>query len=297
MGARGKGKGKMNPSDRKTIQLYLMDGDVNGRIKCTIGSWTGVLYKIPRADLEKCKDREHLKQTGVYFLFGTDEETGKELIYIGQAGVRKNGEGILNRLQEHKRNLEKDYWTEAVAITTTDDTFGPTEMNYLENKFTCIALDSKRYIVKNGNEPNLGNVSEEKESELEGFIENVKIIIGALGYKVFAPLEITTEDNQEEAQILHYKTSKVDATGRMTSDGFVLLKGSKVRIDKQNACRDYIVETRRKFSDKISSDGTTTDDIIFNSPSGAACFVIFGSVNGMEVWKNYDGKSLKQLEK
>ena len=59
----------------------------------------------------------------------------------------------------------------------------------------------------------------------------------------------------------------------MTSDGFVLLKGSKVRTDKQNACRDYIVETRRKFSDKISSDGTTTDDIIFNSPSGAACFV------------------------
>ena len=101
----------MNASDRKTIQLYLMDGDVNGRIKCTIGSWTGVLYKIPRADLEKCKDRDHLKQTGVYFLFGTDEETGKELIYIGQAGVRKNGDGILCRLQEHKRNQEKDYWT------------------------------------------------------------------------------------------------------------------------------------------------------------------------------------------
>lgn len=67
-----------------------------------------------------------MKQTGVYFLFGTDEESGKELIYIlGQAGVRKNGDGILCRLQEHKRNQEKDYWTEAVAITTTDDTFGP----------------------------------------------------------------------------------------------------------------------------------------------------------------------------
>ena len=46
-----------------------MDGDVNGRIKCTIGGWTGVLYKIPRADLEKCKNRDHLKQIGVYFLF------------------------------------------------------------------------------------------------------------------------------------------------------------------------------------------------------------------------------------
>ena len=225
----------MNASDRKTIQLYLMDGDVNGRIKCTIGSWTGVLYKIPRADLEKCKDRDHLKQTGVYFLFGTDEETGKELIYIGQAGVRKNGDGILCRLQEHKRNQEKDYWTEAVAITTTDDTF--------------------------------------------------------------APLEITTEENQEESQILHYKTSKVDATGRMTSDGFVLLKGSKIRIDGQASCREYISETRKKYADKISKEGILLDDIVFNSPSGAACFVLYGSVNGMEVWRNDDGKSLKQLEK
>ena len=285
----------MNPSDKKTIQLYLMDGNVNGRIKCTIGGWTGILYKIPRVDLEKCKDREHLKQTGVYFLFGTDDETGKELIYIGQAGARKNGDGLLCRLQEHKRNPGKDYWTEAVAITTTDNTFGPTEMNYLENRFRNIATDSKRYLVKNGNEPNSGNVSEEKESELEGFIENVKIIIGALGYKVFAPLEIAMEAAKEEIQLLHYKTSKVDAVGRVTSDGFVLLKGSKVRIDVQSACRDYIVENRKKNADKIDNNGILSDDIIFNSPSGAACFVYYGSVNGMEVWKNDAGKSLKQL--
>ncbi|MBQ8383820.1 MAG: GIY-YIG nuclease family protein [Spirochaetaceae bacterium] len=287
----------MNASDKKTIQLYLMDGNVNGRIKCTIGGWTGVVYKIPRTDLEKCKDRDHLKQTGVYFLFGTDEETGKELIYIGQAGVRKNGAGISCRLQEHKRSQDKDYWTEAVAITTTDDTFGPTEMNYLENKFTRIASDSKRYIVKNGNEPNPGNVSEEKESELEGFIENVKIIIGALGYKVFAPLEITTEDNQEESQILHCRASKIDATGRVTSDGFVLLKGSRVRTERQASCKEYISETRKKYAEKISKDGILVDDIIFKSPSGAACFVWYGSVNGMEAWKNDEGKTLKQLEK
>lgn len=286
----------MKSSDKKTIQLYLMDGDVTGRIKCTIGSWTGVLYKIPRSDLEKCKDREHLKQTGVYFLFGTDEDTGNELIYIGQAGARKNGDGLLCRLQEHKRNPEKDYWTEAVAITTTDDTFGPTEMNYLENRFRNLALQSKRYIVKNANEPNFGNVSEEKESELEAFIDNVEIIIGALGYKVFAPLE-NDAANKKDDDLLYYKTAKVDAIGRITPNGFVLLKGSKIRIDAQTACRDYIVETRKKHSDKINSDGITTDDIIFNSPSGAACFVLFGSVNGMDVWKNKAGKSIKQLEK
>lgn len=102
----------------KSINLFLMDGDASGRMKCTLANWTGVAYKIPRTELEKCKERDDLKQSGVYFLFGTSDETGKGVVYIGQAGARKNGEGILNRLQEHKRNPDKDYWTEAIVFTT-----------------------------------------------------------------------------------------------------------------------------------------------------------------------------------
>lgn len=92
----------------KSINLFLMDGDANGRMKCTLANWTGVAYKIPRTELDNCKERDDLKQSGVYFLFGKSEETGDSVVYIGQAGARKNGEGILNRLQEHKHNPEKD---------------------------------------------------------------------------------------------------------------------------------------------------------------------------------------------
>jgi hypothetical protein len=38
------------------------------------------------------------------------------VVYIGQAGVRKNGEGLLYRLIERKRNPDKDYWTEGVSL-------------------------------------------------------------------------------------------------------------------------------------------------------------------------------------
>lgn len=119
----------------KNIQLYLMDGDVNGRIKCTLANWTGLAFKIPRTALDLCKDRPELKQTGVYLLFGKDEND-KSVVYIGQAGVRKNGEGILNRLVEHNRNSKKDYWTEAIALTTSNDSLGPTEISYLEHQFS-----------------------------------------------------------------------------------------------------------------------------------------------------------------
>jgi len=79
----------------KNINYFLMDGTPSGRIKCTISNWTGVAYRIPRTELEKCKERDDLKQSGVYFLFGTEEDTGDNIVYVGQAGVRKNGEGIL----------------------------------------------------------------------------------------------------------------------------------------------------------------------------------------------------------
>lgn len=157
----------------KNIQLFLMDGEAGGRIKCTLANRTGVAYKIPRTELDKCKERDDLKQSGVYFLFGTSDETGKGVVYIGQAGARKNGEGILNRLQEHKRNPEKDYWTEAIVFTTSNNSFGPTEISYLENRFCNLALEANRYEVKNGNDPTPGNITEEEESELEiphGFV-------------------------------------------------------------------------------------------------------------------------------
>ncbi len=98
--------------------------------------------------MDKCKDRDDLTKSGVYFLFGASDETDENVVYIGQAGERENGQGILYRLQEHKRNPDKDYWTEAVVFTTSNNSFSPTEISYLENRFTNMAAGAKRYIVK-----------------------------------------------------------------------------------------------------------------------------------------------------
>ena len=43
-----------------------MDGEPSGRIKCSLANWTGIAYKIPRTALDKCKDLDILKQSGVY---------------------------------------------------------------------------------------------------------------------------------------------------------------------------------------------------------------------------------------
>lgn len=272
----------------KSVNLFLMDGEPSGRMKCTLSNWTGIAYKIPRTDIDKCKDMDILKQSGVYFLFGTDKENNP-VVYIGQAGIRKNGKGLLLRVQEAHTAIE--YWTEVVMFTTTNSSFGPTEISYLENRFRNMALEAKRYDVKNGNDPNPGNLTEEKESELEEFIDYVKIVMGTLGHKVFEPFVTATTDEE----ILYATRNNAKASGKRVSDGFVVLKGSSITEKTTKSCPDYVVQLRNKSADKIMN-GVLTEDILFSSPSGAAAFVCGGSANGNIEWKNTKGVTLKEIE-
>lgn len=280
----------------KSINLYLMDGDVNGRIKCTLANWTGLAFKIPRTSLETCKDREELKQSGVYFLFGKDDQTDKNVVYIGQAGVRKNGEGILNRLVEHNRNPKKDYWTEAIAITTSNDSLGPTEISYLEHRFCQLAVEANRYIVKNGNDPTPGNPSEEKQSELEDFIDYAKVIVGTLGHKVFVPLVSVDTDSSVDGSELFCTRNDAKAIGIRTPDGFVVKKGSVISSKQTKSCPKHIIKKREQYKDQIDADYMLLEDILFNTPSGAAAFVCGSSANGNVEWKTSDGLTLKAYE-
>lgn len=285
----------------KSINLFLMDGEANGRIKCTLANWTGVAYKIPRTALDICKERDDLKQSGIYFLFGTSDETSNNVVYIGQAGARKNSEGLLYRLQEHKRNPNKDYWIEAVLFTTSNNSFGATEISYLENRFFRLSIEAKRYDVKNGNDPTQGNITEEKESELEEFVEYARIVMGVLGHKVFEPfVPLSTQYNDkgiiaDAEPLLYFVNRNVNATGRRTSDGFVVLKGSIISQKISNSCPSIAIKARTRYKDKINENHTLIEDVLLTSPSTAAAFVGGSSLNGNELWKNEEGILLKHI--
>lgn len=290
----------------KNFNLFLMDGEVTGRIKCTLSNWTGLAYKVPRPYLEKCKDRQDLKQSGVYFLFGKNDD-GDDEVYIGQAGIRKNGEGVLFRVSEHLK--DEIYFSDAVMLTTQNNSFGPTEISYLENKFTNMAIDVDRYKVRNGNDPNPGNVTEEKESELEDFVEYSKMVLGVLGYKIFVPIVDkdtkekyeNTRDEKELSLYLSRKSGKshrlIEAKCKRTDEGFVVLKDSMIEIIDSTAIPKSIKELRKQCIDKNEIvDGKLNKNYLFNSPSYAAAFVLGTNANGRTSWKNEKGITLKDLE-
>lgn len=281
-----------------------MDGEVTGRIKCTLSNWTGVAYKIPRVHLDKCKDRQDLKQSGVYFLFGKNDNEEDE-VYIGQAGIRKNGDGVLVRVNEH---LKDDfYFSDCVMLTTQNNSFVPTEISYLENKFTNMVIETDRFKVRNWNDPNPGHVTEEKESELEDFIEYSKMVLGVLGYKIFVPLiEDKTQldkTNQDDELILFLsrtirKTNRlIKAKCKRTNEGFVVLKDSMIEEMDSQAIPKSIKDLREKIKNNNGIvNGKITKDYLFNSPSYAASFVLGMETNGRTNWKTENGVTLKDFE-
>lgn len=289
----------------KNINMFLMDGEVTGKIKCTLSNWTGVIYKIPRIQLGDLKSRDEMKQSGIYFLFGRDEDKQKDVTYIGQATTRKNGEGVLLRIQEHTRDTHADYFNDVIILTTQNNSFGPTEISYLENKFTQLAKEAGRYIVKNGNDPNPGNVTEEKESELDEIVENTLMIIGTLGYRVFVPMtkKVSQDltDNHSTYLYLKRKTKKsnkvIEATYERTTEGFVVLEGSQVEIKDSPYLPASLKEMRQNLiASRIIQDGVLKEKQLFSSPSYAAAFLLGMQTNGRTDWKNQDGRTLKELE-
>ncbi len=137
---------------------------------------------MPLPLLLECKKFEAFRYSGVYFLFG------KKNVYVGKAEVRKTGKGIHQRIVEHESDKLKDLWDEVVLFTTKDNSLGLTDISFLENKFYNKANAVGRYKTVNDQEPNSGTVTEEKESELEEYMEWAELILGLLGYNVFNPI-------------------------------------------------------------------------------------------------------------
>ena len=124
--------------------------------------------------------------------------------------------------------------------------------------------------------------------------------MGTLGHKVFEPIvalqpttaEVAESDNEP---LLYFNRTNLKATGRRTSEGFVVFKGSAVVSALQKSCPENAVKLRERYKDKIDGNHILTEDLLFTSPSTAAAFVGGSSLNGNELWKTADGIALKNI--
>lgn len=269
----------------KFISLFLIDGTVDGVIACELFNWTGKGYKIPRNLLKTVADREDLKKAGVYFLIGHDE-SDLPTVYIGEA------EEVYRRLTQHQ---DKDFWTEALAFVSKDDNLNKAHIKYLEYALHSEAKGAGRFNLYNGNTPNKPAISEPERAVMLEFGENLRVMVGTLGYKIFEPLAKKRADKQDTYIIEAVRGAK--ARGMLTSEGFVVLKGSQI-ADAEVPSTPASVRFKRAalIADKSIESWVLTRDLLFNSPSLAASIVLGRSANGTLEWKLRSGATLKDAQ-
>ena len=276
----------------KSIELFLANGTADSLITAELSNWNGKAIKIPRIEISDCK-RDDMKSAGVYFLF-CKEEDDSDSVYIGES------ETIQERLNQHIRDYnadkEKFYWTTAVIFLGRD--LNKALIRYLEDRFVQIARESKRYKVLTKNTYGKTVMKESQTAAMEEFIDNVRILINALGYKVLEPTVHNDPNSTVDDEALFLNLGNASGKGMVTTEGFVLFAGAVLNEKTSEKSLSKGAATLRKkhlASNKVK-DFVTTEDILFSSSSAAADFVTGYSVSGPATWKNAAGVTLKELE-
>jgi len=277
----------------KSIELFLVNGTADSLIIAELSNWNGKAIKIPRIEVSSC-DRDDITQAGVYFLF-CKEDDGADSVYIGEA------ENVKDRLVQHLRDYqsekEKYYWSTAVVFIGRD--LNKALIRYLENRFVEIARTSKRYVVLTKNTYRNTVMKESQIAVMEEFVDNVKILINALGYKVLEPFaQKDSSTATVDDELLYITSGSVNATGKVTAEGFVVFAGATVNEKMSvKSLSAGMQKQRQKLFDSSKVDGVvTTEDILFSSSSAAADFILGYSVSGPRTWKNKAGRTLKEIE-
>ena len=108
------------------------------------------------------------------------------------------------------------------------------------------------------------------------------------------------DPRSEKEDLLYCKIKGLTATGKRTSNGFIVFSGSQAVLAHRPSARG-MRDKREQLIEKgllVEKDGrlTFTKDVEFGSPSTAGSVVRGGNSNGLIVWKNADGLELKKIE-
>jgi hypothetical protein len=259
--------------------MLIPEGNPNGMKIIELLGWSGKSFIVPRQNLKELKDRPEVNQPGLYLLFGIDEASSEDLVYIGES------ENFYSRIANHDSN--KDFWNTAVIFTGS---LNRAFVKYLEYRATAMAHDADRMVVQNKVQPQENTLSESEKVIVEQYFENTQFILRAIGYEVFE----TVAESISDAKLYYLKAEGVDAKAQLLADGSLnVLKGSLARIRETESFWGWSQAARKRFLKDgtfvENGDGKSyvyTKNVLFKSPSAAAATTTGRSINGWTAWKD-----------
>ena len=228
----------------------------------------------------------------MYFLTGSDPESGKPAIYVGEA------ESIRDRVKSH---LDKDFWNQIIYFISKDENLTKAHIRYLEGKLIEKARTAGRAMVTNG-QTSGAKLPESDREDMEVFFEKINQLLPVLGVELLVPSSATAVEASGK-EVLLCEIKGIKARGHRIPNGFLILKGSQAVLQERPSSEKY--PWARNMRQELKKDGVLveqkdhllfTKDAEFSSPSAAAAVVHGGHSNGLIVWKNGKGNTLKEIE-
>lgn len=275
-----------------TIKIFLVHGDPKRLRTAELSNWTGKAIAGPRSEFEGVIGREESGSSGVYFLTGNDPESGIPALYVGEA------ENIRDRVKAH---LDRDFWNQIMYFISKDENLTKAHIRYLEGKLIDQARQANRALVMNG-QISGAKLPESDREDMEVFLEKIYQLLPVLGVELLVTVAGKAATDAEK-EMLYCEIKGLRAKGRLTSNGFVVLKASQAVLKERASSQKY--RWALNIRQRLKDDGVLspyedhlvfTRDEEFSSPSAAAAVVHGGHANGLISWKNKDGKTLKEIE-
>ena len=275
-----------------TIKIFLVRGDPKRLRTAELSNWTGKAVAGPRSEFDDILAREESNSSGIYVLTGADTESGRPAIYIGEA------ENIRDRIKAH---LAKDFWNQILFFVSKDENLTKAHIRYLEGKLIEQAKDAGRAIVINGQNSG-ARLPESDRHDIEIFLEKINQLLPVLGVELLVPAAAAAIGTSEQTKLI-CEIKGIRAEGRMTPNGFVVLKDSQaVHTERASSHKwPWAMNMRRRLKDEGILQAQIdrlifTTDAEFTSPSAAAAVIHGGHANGLLAWKTKEGKTLKEIE-
>lgn len=279
-------------SESATVKIFLVEGDPVSVRTAEISNWTGKAIAGPRSRLDEIRKREEAGKPGVYFLSGIDPQNGKPKVYIGEA------EDVQKRLKDH---LGLEFWKTVVLFVSKDENLTKAHVRYLEGKLIEQAKKAGRFELHNTNGSG-ARLPESDAADMDVFMLKIEQLLPVLGQDFLKPI-VNLDDPAKVVDLLYCTIKKLKAVGRVTDNGFLVLKDSEAVLDERPSTTKYPYPLQLRSQlvqenvlGKANDRLFFTKDYEFSSPSAAASVVHGGHANGLREWKNENGVSLKELE-
>jgi len=275
-----------------TIKLFLVRGDPKRLRTAELSNWTGKAVAGPRSEFDSILNRVESQNAGVYLLTGTDTDTGRPAIYVGEA------ESIRDRVKAH---LAKDFWNQVVYFISKDETLTKAHVRFLEGKLIELSRAAGKAVVIN-NQSSGARLPESDREDMEVFLEKVNQLLPVLGVDLLVPT-VAKKRGGSEARDLVCEIKGLRARGHLSPNGLVVLAGSQAVLKERASTKKY--PGPHNLRERLKEEGALgtesdylvfTRDIEFSSPSAAAAVVHGGHANGLTAWKDKNGKTLKEIE-